>query len=83
MAQSAISLMVEWIVRHQDADGAWGGIQPPWIYSLMALKSEGYALDHPVVAKGLAGLDDPGLARGRRRGDVYPGAPTAPSGTRC
>ena len=31
--------------RHQDADGAWGGIQPPWIYSLMALNVEGYALD--------------------------------------
>ena len=52
-------MRVEWIVRHQDADGAWGGIQPPWIYSLMALHEEGYALDHPVLAKALAGLDDP------------------------
>jgi len=43
----------EWIVEHQDADGAWGGIQPPWIYSLMALHAEGYALDHPVMAAGL------------------------------
>ncbi|HTW36421.1 MAG TPA: squalene--hopene cyclase [Rhizomicrobium sp.] len=56
----SISLMVEWIIKHQDADGGWGGIQPPWIYSLMALKTEGYALDHPVMAKGLACLDDPG-----------------------
>ena len=43
----------EWIVQHQDADGAWGGIQPPWIYSLMALHSEQYALDHPVMTAGL------------------------------
>ena len=43
----------EWIIEHQDADGAWGGIQPPWIYSLMALHAEGYALDHPVMAAGL------------------------------
>jgi len=43
----------QWIVEHQDADGAWGGIQPPWIYSLMALHAEGYALDHPVMAAGL------------------------------
>ena len=56
---AAVSHALEWIVRHQDADGAWGGIQPPWIYSLMALHVEGYALDHPVLAKGLAGLDDP------------------------
>ena len=46
-------------MRHQDADGAWGGIQPPWIYSLMALHVEGYALDHPVLAKALAGLTIP------------------------
>ena len=56
---AAISHVLEWIVRHQDADGAWGGIQPPWIYSLMALHTQGYALNHPVIAKGLAGLDDP------------------------
>ena len=56
---AAVAHALEWIVRHQDADGAWGGIQPPWIYSLMALHVEGYALDHPVLAKGLAGLNDP------------------------
>jgi squalene-hopene/tetraprenyl-beta-curcumene cyclase len=57
---AAIRHTLEWIVRHQDSDGAWGGIQPPWIYSLMALHVEGYQLDHPVMAKGLAALDDPG-----------------------
>lgn len=51
--EESISLCLEWIIRHQDSDGAWGGIQPPWIYSLMALKTEGYRLDHPVVQKGL------------------------------
>ena len=53
----AIAACREWIVRHQDADGAWGGIQPPWIYSLMALNVEGYTLTHPVIAKGLEALD--------------------------
>jgi squalene-hopene/tetraprenyl-beta-curcumene cyclase len=46
-----------WILRRQEADGSWGGIQPPWVYSLMALHLQGYALDHPVVQAGLAGLD--------------------------
>ena len=55
--ETAINACLGWIVRHQDADGAWGGIQPPWIYSLMALHVEGYALTHPVMAKGLAALD--------------------------
>ena len=54
---TAKALCIEWIIRHQDADGAWGGIQPPWIYSLMALHASGYTHDHPVMAKGLAALD--------------------------
>lgn len=54
----AVRQGVEWIIRHQDADGAWGGIQPPWIYSLMALNVEGYPLSHPVLARGLAALDE-------------------------
>jgi squalene-hopene/tetraprenyl-beta-curcumene cyclase len=45
-----------WIVAHQEADGSWGGIQPPWVYSLIALKCRGFANDHPVMARGIAGL---------------------------
>ena len=55
--EAAIRQCREWIIEHQDADGAWGGIQPPWIYSLMALHAEGYALDHPVMAAGLGAFD--------------------------
>ncbi len=55
----SVKRALEWIIQHQDADGVWGGIQPSWIYSTMALFNEGYALDHPVVAKALAALDDP------------------------
>jgi squalene-hopene/tetraprenyl-beta-curcumene cyclase len=54
--ENAIKLCLEWMLRHQDADGAWGGIQPPWIYGLMALRHEGYALTHPSLAKGLDAL---------------------------
>ncbi|HEX2820196.1 MAG TPA: squalene--hopene cyclase, partial [Streptosporangiaceae bacterium] len=47
----------EWIIARQERDGCWGGIQPPWVYSLMALNLLGYDLRHPVMARGLAGLD--------------------------
>ncbi len=49
----ALKAAVEWIISHQEADGSWGGIQPPWVYSLIALSSLGYPVDHPVIAKGL------------------------------
>jgi squalene-hopene/tetraprenyl-beta-curcumene cyclase len=45
-----------WIVDHQEADGSWGGIQPPWVYSLMALHALGYGKDHPVMRKGVDGM---------------------------
>jgi squalene-hopene/tetraprenyl-beta-curcumene cyclase len=47
----------DWIIARQERDGCWGGIQPPWVYSLLALHLLGYGLDHPVIARGLAGLD--------------------------
>jgi squalene-hopene/tetraprenyl-beta-curcumene cyclase len=46
-----------WILKRQEADGSWGGIQPPWVYSLIALKLQGYDIDHPVMRAGLKGLD--------------------------
>ncbi len=46
----------EWIVGHQEDDGSWGGIQPPWVYSLMALKVLGYSVDSPVMRRGVDGF---------------------------
>ncbi|HEX4838329.1 MAG TPA: squalene--hopene cyclase [Solirubrobacteraceae bacterium] len=53
----AASRAERWIVRRQEADGSWGGIQPPWVYSLMALRLNGYPLDHPVMRRGIEGLN--------------------------
>jgi squalene-hopene/tetraprenyl-beta-curcumene cyclase len=48
---------VEWILARQEADGSWGGIQPPWVYSILALHLMGHPLDSPPVAAGITGLD--------------------------
>jgi squalene-hopene/tetraprenyl-beta-curcumene cyclase len=53
----ALARAERWIVRRQEADGSWGGIQPPWVYSLMALRLAGYPLEHPLLQRGLQGLD--------------------------
>ncbi len=57
LRRAALRRAENWIVKRQEADGCWGGIQPPWVYSLIALHLQGYALDHPVVRSGIAGLD--------------------------
>jgi squalene-hopene/tetraprenyl-beta-curcumene cyclase len=54
---AAMRRCAEWIIARQEKDGCWGGIQPPWVYSLIALHLLGYGLDHPVISRGLAGLD--------------------------
>jgi len=53
----ALARAERWIIRRQEGDGSWGGIQPPWVYSLMALHLCGYPLEHPVMRRGLEGLD--------------------------
>lgn len=60
---------VRWIVDHQEADGCWGGIQPPWVYSLMALSAIGYGNDHPVIRRGLDGMHGKWMIR-RENGAV-------------
>jgi squalene-hopene/tetraprenyl-beta-curcumene cyclase len=53
----AVARAERWVIRRQEADGSWGGIQPPWVYSLMALHLGGYPIDHPVMRRGLEGLE--------------------------
>ncbi|GEL21931.1 squalene-hopene cyclase [Pseudonocardia sulfidoxydans NBRC 16205] len=53
----AMRRAAEWVLARQEADGSWGGIQPPWVYSLLCLHLLGYPLDHPAVAAGIRGLD--------------------------
>ncbi len=57
LRRAALAKAERWIVEHQENDGGWGGIQPPWVYSMMALQLRGYSLGHPVLRGALAGLD--------------------------
>jgi squalene-hopene/tetraprenyl-beta-curcumene cyclase len=57
LRRAALRKAERWIVQRQEADGSWGGIQPPWVYSLIALRLQGYSLEHPVMHAGITGLD--------------------------
>ncbi len=67
LREAALARAERWIVDRQEADGGWGGIQPPWVYSLVALHLRGYGLDHPVIQHGLAGLESFTIDDGMRR----------------
>jgi squalene-hopene/tetraprenyl-beta-curcumene cyclase len=73
--EAAYRRIARWILERQEEDGSWGGIQPPWVYSLIALDTLGYPRDHPAIQRGLAGLDGfviDGADRLRMQGCVSP-----------
>jgi squalene-hopene/tetraprenyl-beta-curcumene cyclase len=45
----------QWIRDRQEADGSWGGIQPPWVWGIVALTALGYGLDDPTLGKAVEG----------------------------
>ena len=49
----ALAYAENWLVEHQDANGSWGGIQPCYLLSAMALKALGYRTHHPVLKKAI------------------------------
>ncbi len=49
----AIRYAERWLLDHQDQNGSWGGIQPCYLLSAMALKGLGYRSEHPVIRKAL------------------------------
>ena len=53
----AMRRAAEWILARQEADGGWGGIQPPWVYSILALHLLGYPIDHPAMKAAIDGLE--------------------------
>ncbi len=53
--ERALDYAERWIIDRQELDGSWGGIQPPWVWSLIALACRGHGLESPYVSRGLAG----------------------------
>ncbi|MBC7222587.1 squalene--hopene cyclase [Candidatus Bipolaricaulota bacterium] len=56
LRKTALKEAEEWILARQEKDGCWGGIQPPWVYSLIALHALGYGLESPPIKRGLEGF---------------------------
>jgi squalene-hopene/tetraprenyl-beta-curcumene cyclase len=53
----ALARAERWILQRQESDGLWGGIQPPVVYSIIALDLLGYRADHPVLRAAFEGLE--------------------------
>ncbi|MBQ7501537.1 squalene--hopene cyclase [bacterium] len=59
LRKTALKMCIEWVVERQEDDGCWAGIQPPWIYALVGLYTQGFSLKHPVMKAGLDAFNEP------------------------
>jgi squalene-hopene/tetraprenyl-beta-curcumene cyclase len=53
--ERALAYAERWMIDRQEPDGCWGGIQPPWVWSLIALACRGHGPDSPYIRRGVAG----------------------------
>jgi len=53
----AIAVAEQWVRERQETDGSWGGIQPPWVWSLIMLAALGHGFEDETFARGLAGWE--------------------------
>jgi squalene-hopene/tetraprenyl-beta-curcumene cyclase len=55
LRRRAVAVAERWVRERQEADGSWGGIQPPWVWSLVMLAALGHGSEDETFARGLAG----------------------------
>jgi squalene-hopene/tetraprenyl-beta-curcumene cyclase len=53
--ERALASAERWIIDRQEPDGCWGGIQPPWVWSLIALACRGHGPESPYLKRGIEG----------------------------
>jgi len=46
-----------WIRDRQEADGSWGGIQPPWVWGIIALTALGHGFEDETLRKAVEGWE--------------------------
>src|ERR687888_480266 len=53
----AIVEAARWVRQHQEADGSWGGIQPPWVWSILMLAALGHGFEDETLRRAVEGWE--------------------------
>jgi squalene-hopene/tetraprenyl-beta-curcumene cyclase len=51
----AVAAAERWVRERQEADGSWGGIQPPWVWSIVMLAALGHGFEDETLRKAVEG----------------------------
>ena len=57
LRRRALRTAERWIRAHQEADGSWGGIQPPWVWGIIALAALGHGFDDDTLRRAVEGWE--------------------------
>jgi squalene-hopene/tetraprenyl-beta-curcumene cyclase len=55
LRRRALSAAEAWVRAHQEADGSWGGIQPPWVWSILMLAALGHGPEDESLSRAIEG----------------------------
>jgi len=64
--RDAIAVAERWVRARQEADGSWGGIQPPWVWAILMLASLGHGFEDETLRRAVEGWDGFTLDEGDR-----------------
>jgi squalene-hopene/tetraprenyl-beta-curcumene cyclase len=57
LRRRAVAYAERWVRERQEADGSWGGIQPPWVWSIIMLASLGRGFEDETFRLAVTGWD--------------------------
>src|SRR5919198_1547620 len=64
--RGAIREAERWVREHQEADGSWGGIQPPWVWSILMLATLGHGFEDETLRRAVEGWEGFTIEEGDR-----------------
>src|SRR4029450_2844503 len=57
LRRRALETAEAWVRAHQEADGSWGGIQPPWVWSILMLAALGHGPEDETLSRAIEGWE--------------------------
>jgi squalene-hopene/tetraprenyl-beta-curcumene cyclase len=66
LRRRAIATAERWVRERQEADGSWGGIQPPWVWSIVMLAALGHGFEDETLRRAVEGWHGFTIDEGRR-----------------
>jgi squalene-hopene/tetraprenyl-beta-curcumene cyclase len=61
-----VRVAARWVRAHQEADGSWGGIQPPWVWSILLLAALGHGFEDETLRRAVEGWESFTIDEGDR-----------------